>query len=287
MKKKILSLILCSALAFSGVITANAVEISPSSFTDLKTQYQLSDTTILTHSYNIEPDYPGKLSYQSYDEKQLIRLNFIEAIETPQMINFNACDKFCLDFSLKKEPDSFYNYSSYLKNKGGVYRKVKIKLSDFSDYFTEDGSLIFPNTDETKTFTENFKKKSNEDGTYYNSVLFIKSGASHTAAIPDENGEVEFYLYLNPCEQTRFYCTVELKEEKYTYTPHGFPIEIHFGDVNQSYYVDVNDVTQIQLALAGAVDLDNYGKFNADINLDGIRDVKDVTALQLALAKAN
>ena len=61
-------------------------------------------------------------------------------------------------------------------------------------------------------------------------------------------------------------------------------MNIYFGDVNQSCYVDVNDVTQIQLALSGAVTLDTYSKFNADINLDGIRDIKDATALQLALA---
>lgn len=283
MKRKILSLALCSALALLGASAANAKEIQGTGFTDLKTQYQISDTTILTYAYNIESDYPGKFSYQSKDESQLVQLNFIDSVGTPQMVNFVESDNFSIDFGIKADPSGFH-YS--LKNKGGTYRKVKIKLSDFAPhYFTEDGSLIFQDFNETQTYTENFKKKYDEDGAYYNATLFIQSGAAHTAVIPDVNGEVEFYLYLKPLEKTSFYGEVELKAEKYSYSVSNFSLEVYFGDVNKSYNVDVDDITEIQFALAGLKTLDDYGKFNADINADGTYDVQDVTDLQFALVR--
>ena len=283
MKKKILSLILCSALALSSAITANAKEITDSAFTDLKTQYQIPDNTLLTYSYNIDTDYSCHLNYKSNDETQFIEINFTECIETPKLIKFTKCNNFYMGFDAQKKPAE--SCSGFLiANQGGTYRKVKIKLSDFSEDFNEDGSHTYNYLDTTQTFTENFKKKYDDNGAYYNSTLFIRSGAAHTAVIPNENGEVEFYLYLNPLSYTSIYYDIKNPSANYSIKKYGQQMNIYFGDVNQSCYVDVNDVTQIQLALSGAVTLDTYSKFNADINLDGIRDIKDATALQLALA---
>lgn len=280
MKKKILSLILCSALAFLSVTTANANEIDTSSFVDLKNEFNLPQGSLLLSGYNIDKDHPGTMRYSEKGFR--VELKFNNCSEIPRMVKFNSDISHCIAWIAangKLVTGGSINTSDCT---GGKYRKVRVKLSDFSDSFTEDGKIKYEDTDD-KVYIGDLTKKTKSDGTtYYDSFCVIKSGAAHTAVIPDKNGEAEFYISTNPYHETTL--VYELVTRNFRGLIIGEGTDIRFGDVNKSGYTDVNDVTQIQLALSGAVTLDTYSKFNADINLDGIRDIKDATALQLALA---
>ena len=63
------------------------------------------------------------------------------------------------------------------------------------------------------------------------------------------------------------------------------PIATQYGDINKDKYIDVKDVTALQMHLANYnVEVDET---QLDINDDGIVDVNDVTTLQLFLISPN
>lgn len=62
--------------------------------------------------------------------------------------------------------------------------------------------------------------------------------------------------------------------------------KVILGDVSFDGFVDVNDVTQIQIYIAGDVDVlpDSYALKAADFNQDNVINVNDVTAVQMFIA---
>ena len=66
------------------------------------------------------------------------------------------------------------------------------------------------------------------------------------------------------------------------YVLNGVDINVDIPhDINGDEYTDVNDVTTLQMSLAGYVV--DVQESKVDVNGDGFVDVKDVTALQLYL----
>ncbi len=279
MKKKFLSLILCTTLALASSITVNARSTDSSSFVDLNTTYNVSEGTMLISSYNIDNEHPGVLRYSKSKDKFILDINFNDCSVKPKTVHFNQNIDYCIAWIAANGNPSTGGSFFIDDCESGKYKKVRLKLSDFSDSFTEDGKLQYTDS-KGNTHIGDLGKKTNPNGTYYDSFCIIKSGAAHTAVIPDKNGEAEFYISANPLHNVELIYQLNIGINNL-----GESTNIKFGDTNNSGYTDVNDVTQIQLALAGMVTLDNYGKFNADINADGVRDVQDVTDLQLALAK--
>lgn len=56
------------------------------------------------------------------------------------------------------------------------------------------------------------------------------------------------------------------------------------GDVNLDGEVDINDVTELQLALTGSKNLSDAQKTVAEVYIDGKNNIRDVTTIQLFLA---
>lgn len=56
------------------------------------------------------------------------------------------------------------------------------------------------------------------------------------------------------------------------------------GDVNLDGEVNINDVTELQLGLAGKTDLSDAQKTVAEVYIDGKNNIRDVTMIQLFLA---
>ena len=283
MKKKIITSALCSLLLLSGAITANAVETkNDKSFTDLKNECYIPDNTVTCFTYGIGSDYTANMRYKNGNEETI--LNFSECLTSPKSLSLNA--EIDYDQWLYISSGSGVSGAKYYSfdSTGGRYRKIRIKLSDFSDYFNEDGSHT-ENLFDSEYFNFNFKPQSDANGKYYNSTLVIKSGAAHNAVSPDENGEVEIYISLNPNHKTETFITYYSPDSSGGGIMGGTLYGATFGDVNASGHIDISDVTSIQLSLAGKTKLDSLGKFHADVNLDGIYNVKDVTALQIALAE--
>ena len=59
---------------------------------------------------------------------------------------------------------------------------------------------------------------------------------------------------------------------------------LYTGDVDMNFKVDINDVTLLQNALSGSVELGKRQWYVADVNFNGVNDIVDVTAIQNKIA---
>ena len=282
--KKVLSFLLCAVVAFSGVVTANAAQTE-------KEIKKHKGFEVLEDSF-VMPNNTMRL------------IKTVEDLETDKISNYyilrkisedNNSTRIRLDFSenlneykdIEIEPDKYYSEEGIntfdSTQTGGLYKKVKIKLSEFRDCFNDQGYIYEKYF--LKTYL-NYKLNKYEENGYIASSFAVYSGAYIKRTIPDENGEIEVYVHTNVGEEVRTlvefnYCDGKSKIGE------GIYVEVldklTFGNVDGSDYVDVNDVTFLQLYLAGRWELDELGLFNADTNCDGIYDVKDVTHLQLGI----
>ncbi|MEE1061545.1 MAG: hypothetical protein UH080_06970 [Ruminococcus sp.] len=280
MKKRVLSALLCATLAVTGMASANAAEVKEhKGFKDLGEEIYLENNTVTGFVYNVEEDYDVRFRlYGEEDRPNLIEPNYILYLKgdhnVPSSVTLDEVEGYCLGFGLRggyTANQSLYNFG----NTGGKYKKIRIKLSEFSDYFNEDGAYTRELGGENIVI--GFTKQG--DDTYYSSCLGILSGGVANGVVPDENGEVEIFVSTNIRDRTRFF-TYGLMQQ----SDQGGFNKLSFGNVDCTDWVDVNDVTTLQLYLAGAKELDTLGLFHADVNCDDVCDVNDVTALQFGIA---
>ena len=126
---------------------------------------------------------------------------------------------------------------------------------------------------------------------YYDSYLIIISGGAVTAVVPDKNGMVEFYMSTDigtPTQYTTgFYKEIIIDGWIYGGTAGGTTntniSALKFGNIDSKNSVDVDDVTTLQMYIAGLTELDALGRFHADTNVDNEISVEDVTYLQFEL----
>ncbi len=165
----------------------------------------------------------------------------------------------------------------YFKNTGGIYKRIKIKLSDYFEFFNEDGT----HTSYFDDTLHNYNFTCEDDG--HSSALIVESGGAITFAAPDENGMFEFYISTN-IGQTNTFKTVFSSDNEYgSYL--GPPYEsvigdLTVGDVDKSKKVSVTDATYLQKYLAGFNELDELGLYRSDTNNDGKVNVVDATVIQ-------
>ena len=62
-------------------------------------------------------------------------------------------------------------------------------------------------------------------------------------------------------------------------------ITYNAGDINGDQKIDINDVTDYQLTLAGMLEATPYYHKNGDTNVNGKKNIDDVTVIQLYVAK--
>lgn len=164
--------------------------------------------------------------------------------------------------------------SFFPENSEGYYKKLRLKLSDFSDYFNEDGT----HTKDGHNY--NFTVESNG----YASSLIFHSGGALTAVTPDENGFVEFYFCTNLGVPTRYTTNFAYNLPTESGGDSGLSGSIlngfMVGDADKSGFVDIDDVSQMQKYIAGISEFDSLTEINSDINNDGHVTIDDVTAVQ-------
>lgn len=173
---------------------------------------------------------------------------------------------------------SSYTTPIFCNETGGIYQKVRIKLSAFSSYFNEDGT----HTETLSSEPHDYNFTDEQDG--YLSYLVFVSGSAVTFAAPDQNGYVEIYTSAKLGEAVRF--TTNFCEN---YTSAGkissaTLFELTVGDVDVNGQVTVADATKIQKYIAGLDTLDSLAARNSDINYDGVCNIADSTLLQKYLA---
>lgn len=287
--KKILSVLLCSTLAFASAISANAASkpAEYKGFKDLSETTTIPDNTVKVYAYNIDSTHTNGIRYKGGDTKQNYSVLFKDCINSPKTMALPSTEKYARYFT---SGGGNTNPSHSFATTGGKYKKIRIKLSEFDDYFNEDGShtksydISTPSTHDFK-----FKYEDMGNGCSFNSALVIISGGAVTGITPNKNGEAEFFVSTDVGESvdmmTKFqYSTKTSSGGGGGLTGGSISSKLTFGNVDGDYWVNVNDVTALQLYLSGQKELDTLGLFHADVDCDGINDVCDVTALQFGIA---
>lgn len=309
--KKVLSKLcasaLCMVLAASSTIGAGAAQVSSEpassdspSFTTMSSTLRIFDNQIYVSRSNIPSSSFHYVEFcdennqrYSADFKDLMTTTGSKTITLPKEQNYAFYFGFYKpQFGGTASSNSIYK--SY-NNTGGYYKKVRIKLSDFDKSFAPDGSMTVT---QDVFGTHKFSFGSGEiasDGKEYYSALCVYSGGTVTAVTPNSNGEIDFFMstavgesvYLN-ADYTVFYENNNAYDKMATISG-GFldrclyPLTI--GNANSDNSVDIKDATEIQVAIAGKITLNDLQTFVSDVNFDNKIDIKDVTALQRYLAE--
>ena len=168
----------------------------------------------------------------------------------------------------------------YLSKAGGTYEKIKVKLSDFSNYFNDNGTYT-KNCDRCGSHDYNFS----DEGNGFSSSLIILSGGIFSLVSPDSSGYVDFYISTKLGEDTVF-----MTDFSHSVSGHfswgGGTVGRDFrgltiGDVDKNGYVSLNDAIFIQKYQLGMSEtIDELSKRNADANRDGEINLKDTVKVQ-------
>ncbi|MCQ4021468.1 MULTISPECIES: dockerin type I repeat-containing protein [unclassified Ruminococcus] len=270
MKKRILSALLCAVLAATSIATASAADTSSSPNYTVLNSIKLNKNQ--AYFFKSGTNIPESLEFSFYD------INTYQLIHS-QDFNFTS------DFFPVRLPNAKgYHYLSdgcgsrysliNFTNTDGIYEKIKVKLSDFSDYFNSNGTHTQELFGDVHDY--NFTKESHN---YYSSLVFISGGAI-TAAAPDKNGMVEIHVSKKLGVKTSYMTNFRYKHSGgggRSGAPFcGFTI----GDIDKNGEIYLNDAILIQKKTLNLTTLDKLSSRNADVNFDGNINLIDVIKVQ-------
>ncbi|MGN0442465.1 MAG: dockerin type I repeat-containing protein [Acutalibacteraceae bacterium] len=286
MKKKLLSAILCAALAAASIVSASAAD-TDNYTSGASYRYKVLGTTELANDYagfyrscsNPEANLYVQFykNTASTDTRELVYeqpLDFANKTLTKQYLSDQNGYRYLTSWG-----GNFAN-KVYPSKAGGTYEKIKVKLSDFSDYFNDNG-----------TYTMNCTRCGNHDynfsdeGNGFSSSLIILSGGIFSLVSPDSSGYVEFYISTKLGEDTVFMTDFSHSVSGHRSTGGGTVGRdfrgLTIGDVDKNGYVSLNDAIFIQKYQLGMVEtIDELSKRNADANRDGVINLKDTIKVQ-------
>ncbi|MGN0455757.1 MAG: dockerin type I repeat-containing protein [Acutalibacteraceae bacterium] len=280
MKKKLLSAILCTALAAVSIVSTSALDAdNPASGASLN--YKIIGETTLKNNYatlytfgsNIDPTSGISLTDRANNKAAL---NHYFSSPAPKGVSkyLPSTSGYSLSTSLGSSSGGGSRALKFV-NTGGTYEKIRVKLSDFSSYFNSNGThsmAFFDNPSHDYNFTK-------ESSAYTSSLIFFSGGAI-TAVAPDSNGYAEIYvstkLGTNTFFTTDFCGNNSCGGGTTGSTFAGFTI----GDVDKNGYISLNDAIFIQKYNVGMETFDELSKRNADTNRDGKINLKDTVKVQ-------
>lgn len=282
--KKIISIILCAViLTCATILSTNASTVDDNSVGAHK--FTVSDKITIGNGFARFYTY----NFTSNNPKTGIRM--VDTTKnTTQDIYFNDISGFkqisvpwnsvIEHWSLLNNGAGGTQFAKYAKT-GGTYEKIRIKLSDYSDYFNSDG------THTKDGLNYNFSTQKSDDATY-SSALIIWNGGVFTAVTPNKDGYVEFYVSKNIGVATRFFTGFQKNTSHSSSSGGGkngaYLDYFTMGDPDFSGSVNINDVTAIQSYSAGMENFDKLQIRNADVNFDGKIDIDDATRIQKHIA---
>lgn len=285
--KKLIALALCATMTVGSIIGANAAGIKENTAVKvLDSKLTLSDNTLNVFTYNLSTSATGGVLLKGVNKEKEIRVNFSDCIGKKVTVPVPSNDIYTRYLTTKSGYGGNVRTTYSFANTGGEYVKVKVKLSEISSYFNNDGTHTQTMFEDTHNYNFKYEKVGND---WYESWLYFNSGGAVTGVAPDKDGYAEIYISTNIGEETDF-CTDFACGVNFSVSSGGGSTGttvymLSFGNIDLKYNVDVNDVTALQQYLSNKLELDSLQYFYADINRDGVRDVRDVTALQKGIAK--
>ena len=290
--KKITAIALCGVLAVGSVLMTGAVseDENHKDFEVTGTTQKISNNQLFvtTTGYTENTDKNFGAKFRTTNEKDY-DIWFKDCINAPRFLNLPKGEKF-VKYMMTQGHGYFGNVQTFYQfdKTGGEYVKVKIKLSDFSRLFNENGTMTAELRDGSyKDFDftyEDFGTDSNGVNCYAESGVYATSGGTVTAFAPDKDGYAEIYVsrQLGVDTKVMSYRYCRLKDGAHCdYGRIGDTlVGLTCGDTDLSGYISVTDATFVQKYVVGIEDFDKLQLFNSDVNHDGEISVVDATLIQ-------
>ena len=290
--KKITAIAMCGVLTVGSVLMTGAVseDENHKDFEVTGTTQKISNNQLFvtTTGYTENTDKNFGAKFRTTNEKDY-DIWFKDCINAPRFLNLPKGEKF-VKYMMTQGHGYFGNVQTFYQfdKTGGEYVKVKIKLSDFSRLFNENGTMTAELRDGScKDFDftyEDFGTDSNGVNCYAESGVYATSGGTVTSFAPDKDGYAEIYVsrQLGVDTKVMSYRYCRLKDGAHCdYGRIGDTlVGLTCGDTDLGGYISVADATLVQKYVAGIEDFDKLQLFNSDVNHDGEISVVDATLIQ-------
>ena len=290
--KKITAIAMCGVLTVGSVLMTGAVseDENHKDFEVTGTTQKISNNQLFvtTTGYTENTDKNFGAKFRTTNEKDY-DIWFKDCINAPRFLNLPKGEKF-VKYMMTQGHGYFGNVQTFYQfdKTGGEYVKVKIKLSDFSRLFNENGTMTAELRDGSyKDFDftyEDFGTDSNGVNCYAESGVYATSGGAVTSFAPDKDGYAEIYVsrQLGVDTKVMSYRYCRLKDGAHCdYGRIGDTLfGLTCGDTDLSGYISVTDATLVQKYVVGIEDFDKLQLFNSDVNHDGEISVVDATLIQ-------
>ena len=290
--KKITAIAMCGVLTVGSVLMTGAVseDENHKDFEVTGTTQKISNNQLFvtTTGYTENTDKNFGAKFRTTNEKDY-DIWFKDCINAPRFLNLPKGEKF-VKYMMTQGHGYFGNVQTFYQfdKTGGEYVKVKIKLSDFSRLFNENGTMTSELSDGSyKDFDftyEDFGTDSNGVNCYAESGVYATSGGTVTSFAPDKDGYAEIYVsrQLGVDTKVMSYRYCRLKDGAHCdYGRIGDTlVGLTCGDTDLSGYISVTDATLVQKYVVGIEDFDKLQLFNSDVNHDGEISVVDATLIQ-------
>ena len=290
--KKITAIAMCGVLTVGSVLMTGAVseDENHKDFEVTGTTQKISNNQLFvtTTGYTENTDKNFGVKFRTTDEKDYDTW-FKDCINSPRFFNLPKGEKF-VKYMMTQGHGYFGNVQTFYQfdKTGGEYVKVKIKLSDFSRLFNENGTMTAELRDGSyKDFDftyEDFGTDSNGVNCYAESGVYATSGGTVTSFAPDKDGYAEIYVsrQLGVDTKVMSYRYCRLKDGAHCdYGRIGDTlVGLTCGDTDLSGYISVTDATLVQKYVVGIENFDKLQLFNSDVNHDGEINVVDATLIQ-------
>ena len=290
--KKITAIAMCGVLTVGSVLMTGAVseDENHKDFEVTGTTQKISNNQLFvtTTGYTENTDKNFGAKFRTTNEKDY-DIWFKDCINAPRFLNLPKGEKF-VKYMMTQGHGYFGNVQTFYQfdKTGGEYVKVKIKLSDFSRLFNENGTMTAELRDGSyKDFDftyEDFGTDSNGVNCYAESGVYAASGGTVTSFAPDKDGYAEIYVsrQLGVDTKVMSYRYCRLKDGAHCdYGRIGDTlVGLTCGDTDLSGYISVTDATLVQKYVVGIEDFDKLQLFNSDVNHDGEISVVDATLIQ-------
>ena len=290
--KKITAIAMCGVLTVGSVLMTGAVseDENHKDFEVTGTTQKISNNQLFvtTTGYTENTDKNFGAKFRTTNEKDY-DIWFKDCINAPRFLNLPKGEKF-VKYMMTQGHGYFGNVQTFYQfdKTGGEYVKVKIKLSDFSRLFNENGTMTAELRDGScKDFDftyEDFGTDSNGVNCYAESGVYATSGGAVTSFAPDKDGYAEIYVsrQLGVDTKVMSYRYCRLKDG--AHCDYGriedTLVGLTCGDTDLSGYISVTDATLVQKYVVGIEDFDKLQLFNSDVNHDGEISVVDATLIQ-------
>lgn len=290
--KKITAIAMCGVLTVGSVLMTGAVseDENHKDFEVTGTTQKISNNQLFvtTTGYTENTDKNFGAKFRTTNEKDY-DIWFKDCINAPRFLNLPKGEKF-VKYMMTQGHGYFGNVQTFYQfdKTGGEYVKVKIKLSDFSRLFNENGTMTAELRDGSyKDFDftyEDFGTDSNGVNCYAESGVYATSGGTVTSFAPDKDGYAEIYVsrQLGVDTKVMSYRYCRLKDGAHCdYGRIGDTlVGLTCGDTDLSGYISVTDATLVQKYVVGIEVFDKLQLFNSDVNDDGEINIVDATLIQ-------